>query len=177
MAKQIISTLQKQKIGFELNTEWGDFSTNTQFCITCSPMPKLTEMWLQKCIIRKIFVFSCEISELDAVRLFLKQYDGLSVTTSAPWNIEITSSKAKKGEMIEQAMKYYGISKDEVIVFGDGENDKTMFQIFEHSRAMENAVYSIKQLAEKIIESNIENGVAKEIRRIITYNVSGRIQC
>ena len=52
-------------------------------------------------------------------------------------------------------------------VFGDGENDKRMFREFAHSCAVKNAVPAVRKLAEKIIESNEENGVAKEINRIL----------
>lgn len=53
------------------------------------------------------------------------------------------------------------------MVFGDGENDETMFREFPHSCAVENAAPVIRSLAEKVIESNQNNGVAKEIYQII----------
>ena len=42
-----------------------------------------------------------------------------------------------------------------------------MFREFVHSRAMENAVPTIRRMAEKVIESNRKNGVAKEINQIL----------
>ena len=69
--------------------------------------------------------------------------------------------------MLKTAMEFYHVSNEEVLIFGDGENDATMFREFVHSRAMENAVPTIRRMAEKVIESNRKNGVAKEINQIL----------
>lgn len=69
--------------------------------------------------------------------------------------------------MLKRAANYYGISTKEIMVFGDGYNDETLFCGFRHSRAMENAVPYIRRLAEKVIGSNGNNGVAKEINQIL----------
>ena len=69
--------------------------------------------------------------------------------------------------MLKRAAQFYDIPYEEVMVFGDGENDKRMFREFAHSCAVKNAVPAVRKLAEKIIESNEENGVAKEINRIL----------
>ena len=45
-----------------------------------------------------------------------------------------------------------------------------MFQTFLHSRAMGNAKEELKQMAEKVIETNVEHGVAKEIMRLLEEN-------
>lgn len=69
--------------------------------------------------------------------------------------------------MLKRAAEFYGVPKDEVMVFGDGENDETMFREFCHSRAVKNAVPVIRRLAEKVIAGNQKNGVAKEINQIL----------
>ena len=71
---------------------------------------------------------------------------------------------------MEAIADYYGLSKEEILVFGDGENDLSMFSRFPHSRAMGNAVKSLKEIAEKVIETNIENGVAQEVCRVMQKN-------
>lgn len=45
------------------------------------------------------------------------------------------------------AMEHLGISKDEIVVFGDGENDLSMFQAAKYSVAMGNAMETVKQAA------------------------------
>ncbi len=94
---------------------------------------------------------------------------GITVTSSSVHNIEITSEAASKGKMLKKAAEFFKVSEEDVVVFGDGENDESMFWEFGHSRAVKNAVPNICFLAEKIIDSNRNNGVAKEINYIRRY--------
>lgn len=166
-ATQIFNLLCQLNIDFEINTDKGDFSTDTDLCKTAFPMPEINILFENKPTIQKIFAFSNDIDKLEKINNILYQLGDLSITSSAPWNIEITSSKAKKGFMLEKAISYYGYDKENVVVFGDSKNDETMFKLFPHSRAMENALPFIKNMAEKVIESNTDNGVANEIRKIL----------
>ena len=100
---------------------------------------------------------------------FLKKRQDITVTSSATWNIEITDRQANKGAMLEQIAEYYGWSKEEVLVFGDGNNDISMFEKFPHSRAVKNAVESLKKNAEKVIESNRDDAVAQEVCRLLQH--------
>ena len=52
---------------------------------------------------------------------------------------------------------------------GDGKNDILMFEKFPHSRAMGNAVESLKKIAEKVIESNRDDAVAQEVCRLLQH--------
>lgn len=76
--------------------------------------------------------------------------------------------KMKSGELMGfNGCLGYDYHPEDVIVFGDGANDETMFCKFHHSRAMQNAVPVIREIAEKVIDSNRNNGVAKEINQIL----------
>lgn len=167
VAEKIVDYLSVAGINFEINTDKGDFSTDTEMCPSASEFSDPAEFWKQKPKILKIFVFSDESAIIEKVKKYLRDWKEISVTSSAGWNIEITALLAQKGKMLRKAVEFYQVSTDEVVVFGDGENDKTMFQEFCHSRAVVNAVPAIQSLAEKIIESNQNNGVAKEIYRIV----------
>lgn len=170
-AKKLIQILQKKNIDFEINTDEGDYSSNIVFCNTAQPMPKIEELLNKKIIVRKIFGFSKEGYCLETVRELLKQMNGINVTSSAEWNIEITTEKAQKGIMVERVMQYFGYTKEQVVVFGDGQNDESMFRRFPHTCAMGNAINTIKNIAEKTVESNTDDGVAKEIRRILNREI------
>lgn len=168
--KDILRELIKQNIDFEINTDIGDFSTNTAICNTAANFPSLKEFWQQKPQIKKIFAFDFNTQKIKTTKEQLKNSYPLSVTSSAPWCIEITAYHAQKCIMLERMLSYFKIKKEEVIVFGDGENDETMFQMFPHSRAVANAVPTILKMAEKRIESNADDGVAREIERILGGN-------
>ena len=119
--------------------------------------------------IQKIFIFPEEQNKLKNIKEFLKKRQDITVTSSATWNIEITDRQANKGAMLEQIAEYYGWSKEEVLVFGDGNNDISMFEKFPHSRAVKNAVESLKKNAEKVIESNRDDAVAQEVCRLLQH--------
>lgn len=166
-AQNIVQLLQQKRINFEINTEKGDYSTDIELCSTAQLFSDQVDFWKTSPVIRKIFIFSNDAVKLHDMKQCCKKWSTLSVTSSKEWNLELTSLKAKKGIMVQRAAQYYGISNEQVCVFGDGENDQSMFQIFPHSRAMKNAVVSIQNIAEKVIDSHTENGVAKEIRKSI----------
>ncbi|MGM9677245.1 MAG: HAD family hydrolase [Butyricicoccus sp.] len=168
--EQILQELMKRNIDFEINTDIGDFSTNTIVCDTAIAFPSLTEFWQQRPQIKKIFVFDFDTQKIKETKEWLKNSYPLSITSSEPWCIEITAQNAQKSTMLERMLSDLKIKKEEVIVFGDGENDETMFQMFPHSRAVANAVPTILAMAEKRIESNADDGVAREIERILGGN-------
>jgi len=168
--KRIIAMLLSEKTDFELNTDAGDFSTDCDFCDTARPMPSEKELLDGKRKVQKIFIFSMKSEKLAYIKESVADMQEITLTSSASWNLEITAREADKGSMLKQVTDYYGIKKEEVIVFGDGENDRPMFQTFLHSRAMGNAKEELKQMAEKVIETNVEHGVAKEIMRLLEEN-------
>lgn len=168
-AQEIIQMLMEKKLDFEINTSVGDFSTDCEFCDTARPMPAVEKIFGAQIKIQKIFIFSEEQNKLKNIKEFLKKRQDITVTSSATWNIEITDRQANKGAMLEQIAEYYGWSKEEVLVFGDGNNDISMFEKFPHSRAVKNAVESLKKNAEKVIESNRDDVVAQEVCRLLQH--------
>ena len=168
-AQEIIQMLMEKKLDFEINTSAGDFSTDCEFCDTARPMPSEKEIFDGQIKIQKIFIFSEEQDKLKNIKEFLKKRHDITITSSAAWNIEITDRQVNKGTMLEQVAEYYGYSKEEVLVFGDGKNDILMFEKFPHSRAMGNAVESLKKIAEKVIESNKDDAVAQEVCRLLQH--------
>ena len=73
-----------------------------------------------------------------------------------------------KSAGVRVAIQKEGISPDEVLIFGDDENDITCFENFVNSVAMGNAVQQIKELARFQTCSNEHNGV---LRFLIENNV------
>ena len=59
---------------------------------------------------------------------------------------------------------------DKVISFGDAVNDIPMFEISDEAYAVENAVEELKAVADGIIESNENDGVAKWLKEHIKVN-------
>jgi len=74
--------------------------------------------------------------------------------------------QTNKGTGIIQLIKILNISKDEVMAFGDGDNDLEFFESVGWPVAMGNACDALKPYAQLTTKSNAEDGVADMLERI-----------
>ncbi len=79
--------------------------------------------------------------------------------------------KATKANAIKELKKLWNC--DRIVSFGDGINDLPMFEISDECYAVENAVEELKRAATGVIESNINDGVAKWLLQNAVLPVSG----
>jgi Cof subfamily protein (haloacid dehalogenase superfamily) len=93
--------------------------------------------------------------------------DKLTVTFSLPYYLEAYSPNINKGIILEKIGLYYGIKKEEMIAMGDGENDIPMIEYAGMGIAMGNAVQALKDKANYITLTNIEDGVAYALKKYI----------
>ena len=77
---------------------------------------------------------------------------------SQDWWLEILPQKATKAHAILQLKDY--LKCDKIVVFGDGLNDLSMFEIANESYAVENACKELKEKATGVIESHDQDAVA-----------------
>ena len=87
--------------------------------------------------------------------------------TSKPIFLEIANKNVNKGKSIVRLGEIVGIKTEEMIAIGDGENDISMLQSAGYSIVMGNATDKVKEHADFITKSNIEDGVAYAIKTII----------
>ncbi len=79
------------------------------------------------------------------------------------WYLEVCSHTASKKNAVKRLRNLLGAEK--VISFGDNLNDIPMFEASDESYAVANAKDEVKQKANGVIESNINNGVVKFIKK------------
>lgn len=96
---------------------------------------------------------------LPTRKILLNDVD-INVTSSNEANIELYSKKASKGNAIKKVQSFYDIPLSNVICFGDGHNDVSMFEVVPNSVAMDNAPQEVKEYAKFQTKANTENGVA-----------------
>lgn len=89
-------------------------------------------------------------------------------TRTSPRLIEIAPGGITKGRTLKEFMEKESIASDEVMVFGDGENDVDMFHQVKYSIAMGNAADYVKAHAFDVTETNDRDGVAAALKK---YNV------
>lgn len=114
----------------------------------------------------KVEAFSMGSQEIKDARESLKGIPGISFLSSFDDNVEVTDKEAQKGYILEKVISMKGLSKDEVMVIGDGMNDLSLFQRFANSFAPSNACEKIRELAGTIVCSNEEDGFAQAVSRI-----------
>ncbi|WP_035445593.1 Cof-type HAD-IIB family hydrolase [Atopococcus tabaci] len=95
------------------------------------------------------------------------EHTDLSVTSSHFSNLEINHASAQKGIALEEYAKTLGIEAEEVLAIGDNINDLSMLEWAGYSFAVDNARIEAKRAARYHTSSNVENGVAEAISRVM----------
>lgn len=84
---------------------------------------------------------------------------------TCPRLVEICPAGITKGKTLRRYMEMEGVGPDEVMVFGDGENDVDMFYSVTYSIAMGNAEDFVKKSASDVTKSNNENGLVAALEK------------
>lgn len=83
---------------------------------------------------------------------------------------DVIRKDVNKGKAVQKAFALLDISKDETIAFGDGMNDKEMFQAVGESFAMGNAHEDLFQYAKHITTSVSEDGIFNGLQKLGLIN-------
>lgn len=75
--------------------------------------------------------------------------------------MDIVSKETNKGKGLKIVAEDMGISLDEIIAFGDNENDLSMLEEVIYSVAMGNSLDIVKEKVRYVGKTNNESGVAK----------------
>ena len=112
-------------------------------------------------------MFIAEPSSLAAIRPLLEKRLGDNVyMTQTQWNyLEVMNREVSKGNSLKFVMDRLSLKVEEVIAFGDAENDIPMSSAAGFFIVPENAKDPVKEKAHLIIGSNAEDGVAAFLER------------
>ena len=97
----------------------------------------------------------------------LREVSGLELVGSLRYNIEINTAGVNKGTGLVNLGKVLGIKREEIMAFGDGDNDIVMLKEAGIGVAMANAEDKVKETADYITLSNEEDGVAEAIEKLV----------
>lgn len=86
--------------------------------------------------------------------------------TSNKW-LEVMMKGVSKGTSLQRLMQQLQIKKENVIAFGDGENDLEMLQCAGIGVAMDNALPLLKQHATIVTKTNNEDGIYHALMSIL----------
>ena len=84
-----------------------------------------------------------------------------------PGSVELTAPGVHKGAGVARLCERIGITRRDVVAFGDGLNDLEMLAWAAHGVAMGNADAALKAIADEIASSNDDDGVAVVVERLL----------
>lgn len=96
------------------------------------------------------------LRKLDA-KLDPSRFHGVFV---GPQWYEVMAAGVSKGEALRQVMEKEGLTREQCIAIGDGENDIDMLAASGYGLAMANGMDALKKASDEVIGSNVEDGAA-----------------
>lgn len=105
--------------------------------------------------------------KLEAVRRAIEKIPNVTVTSSWHCNIEIMPLGIDKGVAVARLAERLNISLNQVIAFGDNDNDIPMLSTVGFGVAMGNAIDPVRNIARYVTDTNLNHGVAKALHTFI----------
>lgn len=136
-------------------------------------VPSLSEL-IGDCGIEKLNIFSLTNEQRTELEKRISKVGEIFFTSSFPnfaganGNLEMTDFNSNKGFAVKSLCEILGFGSENVMCFGDGENDCAMLEFAEWSFAMANGSDYAKNTAKFITDSNDDSGVAKAIQKYVS---------
>lgn len=117
----------------------------------------------------KILVCECDPEKMKTIEQVLKEKYSAQVNQvkSKPYFFEMNSKECSKGKAVRALAKEWGIALDEIMTFGNGNNDISMLSMTPWGFAVANATTGAKKAAAHETTSNNEDGVAKAVEKYV----------
>ena len=93
--------------------------------------------------------------------------DDLTVVQTAPFYLEVIPKCINKGQGVLDICRTLELLPEEVIAFGDAENDIPMLKTAGMGVAMGNAAPAVKDAADYVTLSNNEDGIAAALAKLL----------
>lgn len=119
--------------------------------------------------IHKIMCMGDEVVIDDIYNMLTDNKAELNLYRSKPTYLEISSKDIDKAQAIDKLrdLVYSDIYREQIVAFGDNHNDIEMINYAGLGVAVNNATDSIKQAADIITDSNLDDGVANVVERLM----------
>lgn len=113
--------------------------------------------------------FSCEDREqlTDLAYVLTVEMGDRFTFNYTQYAIDFTPAHISKATGLLKIMGHYDITPQETIAYGDSMNDYEMLRYVGHPTVMGNALYGVEAVAARVIESNKEHGVQKDMARLL----------
>jgi len=107
--------------------------------------------------------------ELDPLEKAIRLDLGKEVymTRSLPYYLEMLNPEANKARALQAVAAWQGVTREEVMAFGDSYNDIQMLRYAGLAVAMSNAPAAVREAADYVTASNNEGGVARALEKFL----------
>lgn len=118
-----------------------------------------------------MYIMGCAEADAEAILEELEKIADITAAGVTSWthegvDIHITHKEATKEHAVGELLSILGLDKSEVIGVGDANNDIHLFEAVGHKVAMGNGTDKLKALADEVIDSVDDNGLAKFIQKV-----------
>ena len=117
--------------------------------------------------IYKIGLYHEDPATFEAIMMELKAIEGLETCKSLETSFDVMAKGVSKATGIEAIRSHFGIPIEDVIAFGDNENDIDMISYAGVGVAMSNATAELKAIANFVTVSNDEDGLVYALDKLI----------
>lgn len=114
----------------------------------------------------KVLIIQGKIDDTTFIKLVNELNDQFEVNYYLGKGCEIIKKGLHKGKAISAIAKRQNIATEDIIVFGDDVNDTSMFEVAGTSIATDNAIDSIKELADVISTDCNDSAIAYGLKHI-----------
>lgn len=128
------------------------------------------EKWLDDCAALewlKFGYYTEDAKQLAEILSEIRTWDGLELSNSSPFNIEINPQGVSKATAIAEVCRMLGYSMSEAVAVGDSLNDLEAIKAVGLGVAMGNAQEEVKAAADAVTGTNLEDGVAQVIQNYV----------
>ncbi len=118
---------------------------------------------LQGLLNHPIYQMMLLVTERETKKL-AELFPQVTLTRSSPYAVDVVSKGMSKLKGIDLVGEQYGFTREEVMAFGDSNNDMEMLAGVRFSVAMGNASKKVKQAASFVTDTNNRDGIYKALQ-------------
>lgn len=111
----------------------------------------------------KIHGIMADLEDIEKIKERLQKIPDIEITGALGCNLEVNAKGATKGNALLKLGESLGISREQIMAFGDASNDHSMLKLAGTGVAMANADKETKAVADYVTASCDEDGVARFI--------------
>lgn len=105
-------------------------------------------------------IYQCIVfDDGSRVNTFIKELPACKMSRWNPYGVDIISKEGGKVAGIQYCLRQFHLAPDEIMAFGDGENDKEMLRYAGVGIAMGNADGDVKMVADYVTQSVDRDGI------------------